>query len=248
MPENWPWWPIDATQILGALNVQVGRWGRASDPETEPICALPGQLGPLNVNVAAAVPVKPRTKAVAGTAAATPAPNATAMAVPPLAEPVADDGWAAAYAEGTREVNDAWTDAAALERTVTLPWATFPGAAALASYTSELTTHTWDLATAIGVRPEWDEQVLAVSLASIREGLPAEGRIALFDAITDQLPPGARSMGYPFGEAIAVPDDAAVIDQLVAYTGRRSIGFDRGAARVEAREHRTDSRKERGRL
>jgi uncharacterized protein (TIGR03086 family) len=144
-----------------------------------------------------------------------------AMAVPPLAEPVADDGWVAAYAAGTREVQDAWTDAAALVRTVTLPWATFPGAAALASYSSELTTHTWDLATAIGAQPAWDEQVLAVSLASIRAGLPVEGRIALFDAITDRLPPGARSMGYPFGEAVAVPDDAPLIDQLVAYTGRR---------------------------
>jgi uncharacterized protein (TIGR03086 family) len=146
-----------------------------------------------------------------------------AMAVPPLAEPVADDGWVAAYAAGTRDVQDAWADAAALQRIVTLPWATFPGAAALASYSSELTTHTWDLATAIGVRPQWDEQVLVVSLASIREGLPAEGRIALFDAITDQLPPGARSMGYPFGEAIAVPDDAPLIDQLVAYTGRQPV-------------------------
>ena len=146
-----------------------------------------------------------------------------AMAVQPLTDPVGDDGWVAAYADGTQEVNDAWTDAAALERIVTLPWATFPGAAALASYTSELTTHTWDLATAIGVRPEWDEQVLAVSLASIREGLPAEGRIALFDAITDKLPAGARAMGYPFGEAVAVPDDAALIEQLVAYTGRQPL-------------------------
>lgn len=146
-----------------------------------------------------------------------------AMAVPALAEPVADDGWATAYADGAREVVDAWTDAAALERTVILPWATFPGAAALASYSSELTTHTWDLATAIGVRPEWDEQVLAVALASIREGLPAEGRIALFDAITDGLPAGARSLGYPFGEAVTVPDDAPLIDHLIAYTGRQPV-------------------------
>jgi uncharacterized protein (TIGR03086 family) len=146
-----------------------------------------------------------------------------AMTVPPLSEPIADDGWVAAYATATKEIAAAWADDATLEQIVTLPWATFPGSGALASYAGELTTHTWDLATAIGVKPEYDEQVVAVSLASIRAGLPAEGRVELFEAITDKLPAGARSIGYPFGEAVAVPDDAPLIDQLVAYTGRQPV-------------------------
>ena len=43
-----------------------------------------------------------------------------------------------------------WADDALLDLTVELPWATLSGTEVLASYTGELTLHTWDLATATG--------------------------------------------------------------------------------------------------
>src|SRR5215213_2216923 len=59
-----------------------------------------------------------------------------------------DDGYAEAWRTVGGEIADAWADDATLERIVELPWATLPGAATLIMWTSELSVHTWDLATA----------------------------------------------------------------------------------------------------
>ena len=130
-----------------------------------------------------------------------------AMAVQPPAEPVADDAWVATYAAGAREVQDSWTDAAALERIVTLPWATFPGAGR-ARVVLERAHHP-HLGPGDGDRraAEWDEQVTTVALAVSMKVCPLKGACAVRRDYR-QLPAGARSMGYPFGEAVAVPDDA----------------------------------------
>src|SRR5689334_334864 len=80
---------------------------------------------------------------------------------------VADDQFLAAWDAAAREVQAAWADDATLQKTCVLPWATMDGAQTLAAFTSELTTHTWDLAVATGQRPAWDDRVLAVSLTAI---------------------------------------------------------------------------------
>ncbi|HEX3947820.1 MAG TPA: TIGR03086 family metal-binding protein [Acidimicrobiales bacterium] len=147
-----------------------------------------------------------------------------AMAVSAVVEGVSDVGWPAAWVETAHEVQSAWTDDRALSRTVHLPWATFPGSAALALYTGEVTLHTWDLATATGQRPAWNDQVVAVSLEALRQALPAEGRTAEFERVIRSMPAEAQATrvgGPPFAEAIEVPGGASPIDQLVAWSGRR---------------------------
>jgi uncharacterized protein (TIGR03086 family) len=123
--------------------------------------------------------------------------------VPPVVG-VPDDGWGAAARAALHEVEGAWADPAVLGREMRLPFGTLPGAAALASYTGELSTHTWDLAVATGQSPAWDEQVLTGALSAIHGKLP-----------TAERPPGV-----PFGDAVPVPDDAPIIDRLVAWQGR----------------------------
>lgn len=124
-------------------------------------------------------------------------------AEPPFA-PVAD--WTAAFSDACRAIEAAWADPAALERVTQLPWATLPGSAFCAMYTSEITVHTWDLATATGQRPQWDERALTVAMAAIQHGLPAEGRIPGF---------------VPFDDVVPTAADAPLIDRLVAWNGRR---------------------------
>ncbi|MGZ4690882.1 MAG: TIGR03086 family metal-binding protein [Acidimicrobiia bacterium] len=119
------------------------------------------------------------------------------------------------------EVEAAWRDDGMLERTVHLPWTSLPGADALAMYTNEVTVHTWDLATALGRHPVWDPQVLDVAYAAIRQGLPAEGRAEEFAAVRAGMPEEFHDFPDPFAAAVDVPDDAPLIDRLVAWNGRR---------------------------
>ena len=122
----------------------------------------------------------------------------------PLVTDVPDDGWGAAARAAVRELEQAWADPDVLRREMVLPFGTLPGAAALASYTGEVLTHTWDLATATGRTPAWDDEVVAGALVAVRSKLP-----------TAERPPG-----IPFADAVPVPDDAPVIDRLVAWQGR----------------------------
>jgi uncharacterized protein (TIGR03086 family) len=74
----------------------------------------------------------------------------------------------------------------------------------MATYTGELTTHTWDVAAATGQQPAWNPAVLAVALAATRRMLPPEG----------------RGEHIPFGPVVPVPDDAPLVEQVVAWQGR----------------------------
>jgi uncharacterized protein (TIGR03086 family) len=131
-----------------------------------------------------------------------------------------DDGYAAALAEVGDEIDEAWADDATLERIVELPWATLPGAATLIMWSSELSVHTWDLATATGQDVDWDDSVLAPAFEAIQQGLPKEGRIEAFEAARANMPDGQEDFAYPFKAAVEVDDDAPLIDQLVAWNGR----------------------------
>jgi uncharacterized protein (TIGR03086 family) len=121
----------------------------------------------------------------------------------PLGADVPDDGWGAAAGAAVAGLDAAWADAAVLRQEMVLPFGILPGAAALAMYTGEVTTHTWDLAVATGHYPAWDEQVVAGALAAVHRKLPAE-----------------RGPGIPFAPPVPVPDGAPAIDRLVAWQGR----------------------------
>jgi uncharacterized protein (TIGR03086 family) len=142
------------------------------------------------------------------------------MASPRLVTGVDDDGWHAAWTNAAHRVQAAWTDDAALDRTVVLPWAQAPGADMLAMYSSELSVHTWDLARATGQQPQWNEQVLEIALVA-SGGLPDGDRAAAFEQMRPNLPPEIAAGGPPFGNPIAADAEAPLIDKLVAWYGRR---------------------------
>ncbi len=119
--------------------------------------------------------------------------------------PIPRDEWRADWDANTAAVREIWSDDALLGKPMTLPWAELPGVAVLAQFTGEVVIHTWDLAQATGQWAEWHPEVLALSYEAFHEGLPAEGREAF----------------AAFGDVVAVPDDAPLIDRLVAWTGRR---------------------------
>jgi uncharacterized protein (TIGR03086 family) len=147
------------------------------------------------------------------------------MALPRVVTGIADDAWLGAWTSDAHRVQAAWTGDETLQRMMVLPWVTAPGAAMLAMYTSELTVHTWDLATATGQQPEWDDEVVAVALEASLRGLPSGDREAAFAELIANLPPtapaGFGADGRPFGNPVPVSAGAAPIDQLVAWYGRR---------------------------
>jgi uncharacterized protein (TIGR03086 family) len=130
--------------------------------------------------------------------------GADPFSVPFAIDPVADDAWEDALATAVTGQQAVWADDAVLGAVLTLPFGTLPGAAALTSYTGELVTHTWDLAVATGQTPRWSEPVLRASLAS------SHGK----------LPQAVRPPQVPFADAVPVPDDAPLIEQVVAWQGR----------------------------
>ena len=128
-----------------------------------------------------------------------------------------DDDWSDAWAKSGTDAADAWRDDAVLERPMALPWIQGNGAEVLTSYFSELTVHTWDLATATGQHPHWDDTVVTAALEA-RQILPAENRRALFEEISAAM--GLDEVAIPFAEAVPVQGDAPAIDRLVAWNGR----------------------------
>ena len=140
---------------------------------------------------------------------------------PEVVEGVADEAWTSAWDEHAGEIDQAWSDDAVLSTIVTLPWAQMPGAIMLMVYISEVTVHTWDLAMATGQHPVWDDEVVAIAIAGIQQGLPAENRMAQFDQARAGMPEGLADLPPPFGEVVPVPAGSALIDRLVAWNGRR---------------------------
>jgi len=128
--------------------------------------------------------------------------------------------WAAEWRSAAAEMQSAWADDAKLNRTVVLPWATMTGAEVLSMYVSEITTHTWDLATATGQHPEWDDDVCRLGLAAMHRDLPMADRTPMWDAFRAHAPANFQ-FDAPFANAVAVPLDAPLIDQLVGWTGRQ---------------------------
>jgi uncharacterized protein (TIGR03086 family) len=130
---------------------------------------------------------------------------------------VPDADWSDAWVTAGARAAAAWRDDAVLERPISLPWIQGSGAEVLTSYFSELTVHTWDLATATGQQPDWDDAVVTAALEA-RPILPAENRRAVFEEISAAM--GLDEVAIPFAEAVPVPVDAPAIDRLVAWNGR----------------------------
>ncbi|MGH9277453.1 MAG: TIGR03086 family metal-binding protein [Acidimicrobiales bacterium] len=97
----------------------------------------------------------------------------------------------------------AWSQPGVLERETPLPVGRGPAAAALHLHVGEALVHGWDLASATGQAPVFNEDVVEACLAQFRGWLPP------------QRPPGS-----PFSDATAVGDGATPIDRLAAYLGR----------------------------
>ena len=132
------------------------------------------------------------------------------------------DDWAADLRRAADAITAAWADDRRLAATVDLPWASMTGANALGTYINELTTHTWDLARATGQTVAWDDEVVAAAFAAIRRELPVEDRDPIWRSFLEHAPAeAAAAFAPPFANAVAVADDAAPIDRLVAWNGRR---------------------------
>jgi uncharacterized protein (TIGR03086 family) len=142
------------------------------------------------------------------------APNSIAAAAKDRVE------WAADWRAAAIEMEDAWADETKLRNMVVLPWATMTGAEVLSMYVSEITTHTWDIATATGQRPAWDDAVCRLGLAAMHRDLPMADRTPMWEAFKAHAPANLQ-FDPPFANAVAVPVDAPLIDQLVAWTGRQ---------------------------
>ena len=142
------------------------------------------------------------------------APNSMADAVIDHAD------WAADWRRASAAVEAAWSDDARLGQTIVLPWATMTGAEVLGMYTSEITTHTWDVAKATGQHPDWDDDVCQLGLDSMHRDLPMADRAPMWAAFRANAPANFQ-FDAPFANAVAVPADAPLIEQLVAWTGRQ---------------------------
>ena len=102
-------------------------------------------------------------------------------------------------------LDETLTNDAVLGRICKLPWGTLPGAAAIAAYTGELATHSWDLAKATGRLDELDQDLAAQVLPLVRQYVPAE----------------QRGGHVPFGPVVPVVHEASPYDQLAGWQGRR---------------------------
>ena len=116
-------------------------------------------------------------------------------------DPVAD------FTRRVEESEAAWERWAAEElwsKTVTAPFGTVPGGAALMVYVSENLTHGWDLAIATGQDPEADPAIVAPVLAGMRDALPADN----------------RGDGIPFDPVVEPAEGAGLTEQLANFLGR----------------------------
>lgn len=145
------------------------------------------------------------------------------MDMPDVVTGVADDGWDAAFLAAAHAVQAAWTDGTKLAKEMVLPWATAPGAAMVAMYTSELTVHTWDLATATGQQPEWHQPTLEAALVTAFQGLPPADRESYFTQQAEAMGMPWLATHPPFRNAVPVADDAPTLHRLLGWYGRQPI-------------------------
>lgn len=92
----------------------------------------------------------------------------------------------------------------AMERMVTLPFATLPGKVVVDIAKFDLLVHAWDLAQATGQPFDPPDDLVGPAMASAQMIIAPEARD-----------------GDTFADEVTVPDDASQLDHLVAFTGRQ---------------------------
>jgi uncharacterized protein (TIGR03086 family) len=105
-----------------------------------------------------------------------------------------------ALVDGVAEMVEA--NPAVLEEPKPFGDAQMPAFVLLGIFTTDVLVHTWDLGRAVGLDVELDEELSRRSLDGVR---PMEERIRASDM---------------FGDAVPVPDDAPVQDQMLGFFGR----------------------------
>ena len=112
-----------------------------------------------------------------------------------------------AFDEGAARTLAAFSAPGALEKIANLPWGPMPGAAFMGLATTDIVTHSWDLAKATGqstdLDPELAAQLLEGSKASIQDAFR-----------------GPDGSGAPFGPEQQAPAGATNADKLAAFLGR----------------------------
>lgn len=112
----------------------------------------------------------------------------------------------AAYDAATAGALAAFGAQGALERTITLPFGTFPGAAFMGLATVDHFTHAWDLARATGqstdLAPAMAEELLDAARGMISDDFRGPDGVA------------------PFGPEVSAGGAACPADQLAAFLGR----------------------------
>ena len=125
------------------------------------------------------------------------------LSIPTVTTGVTD--FAAGWKERRAVTDETLSDDSVLSRICKLPWGTLPGAAAIAAYTGELTTHSWDLAKATGRTDLLDDSLAEYCLPLVQQFIPAD----------------PRGGHVPFGPVVTVAADASAYDKLVAWEGRQ---------------------------
>lgn len=125
----------------------------------------------------------------------------TDTAPDPDAAPTAENGWRAELEEHVPRLVAAWRAESAWEGMTRAGGVDLPGEAAGLVALDEVVLHGWDLARATGQEYVLDDDLAATCL----------GFVETFD------PGGTPGL---FGPAVPVPDDAPVLDRLVARAGR----------------------------
>ena len=117
------------------------------------------------------------------------------------------DTYIAEIAAAAEAQERAWSDTARLGAVVEVPWGAIPGGAVVATYTAELATHGWDLATAIGQDFSIADDALTVALFAVQQ-IPAEGR---------------EAPEIPFGPVVDPGPDASALLKIAGWGGRHVV-------------------------
>jgi uncharacterized protein (TIGR03086 family) len=117
------------------------------------------------------------------------------------------DGMAEAFQASAAQLRAAFEQPGALDRVVTVPAGTVPGAVAVHLRTTEALVHGWDLGRATGLAFDPPADLV-------------EGELAFSGPMLARLPPERRS----FAPARPIGDDAPAIDRLAALLGRDPAG------------------------
>jgi uncharacterized protein (TIGR03086 family) len=113
----------------------------------------------------------------------------------------------AAYDDACARTLAAFNAPGAMEKTAQMPFGPLPAPALMGLATSDIFTHSWDIAKATGQPTDLDPDFAAVLLPQVQQAVPDMFR-------------GAEGSGMPFGPKQDPPSGASNADQVAAFLGR----------------------------